>query len=488
MALLTKSKYLTGLQCSKYLWITFNDKSKIPPADAATQFIFDQGHEVGNFAKKLYPEGIDVPYNDFRDSIVRTQALLSERKPLFEASISAENLYSRVDILNPVDGDEWDIVEVKSSTQVKDVNILDVAFQKYCCENFGLKIRKCYLAHLNNEYVKQGDIDVNGLFTIEDISKQVDTVYGEIAGKVGEILKTIDQKKCPEISIGMHCLEPYECPLKEQCWSFLPERSIFNLYWLGKKKKFELLEQGCKIIEDIPIHYKLTDKQRIQKQAIQQNDTYIDQGEIQGFLQTLQYPAYYLDFETFSPSIPLYDGTRPYQRIVFQYSLHIVKEENGEVEHLSFLADGSSDPRLEFLVSLKAAIGDKGGVVVFNQAFEEGVLNELAATFPEHEGWIRNVIGRMVDLLDPFRAFHYYHPDQNGSASLKSVLPALTGQSYEGMNIQQGDEASRIFVNTFLKGRSLKGREEIRKDLEDYCCLDTQAMIDIVAKLKEICC
>ncbi|MCK5015120.1 MAG: DUF2779 domain-containing protein, partial [Candidatus Omnitrophica bacterium] len=189
-----------------------------------------------------------------------------------------------------------------------------------------------------------------------------------------------------------------------------------------------------------------------------------------------------------SPSIPLYDGTRPYQRIVFQYSLHIVKEENGEVEHLSFLADGSSDPRLEFLVSLKAAIGDKGGVVVFNQAFEEGVLNELAATFPEHEGWIRNVIGRMVDLLDPFRAFHYYHPDQNGSASLKSVLPALTGQSYEGMNIQQGDEASRIFVNTFLKGRSLKGREEIRKDLEDYCCLDTQAMIDIVAKLKEICC
>ncbi len=486
MPLLTKSKYLTALQCSKYLWITFNDKTKIPPTDASTQFVFDQGNEVGGYAKRLFPDGIDVPYVDFRGSVARTKSLLTQRTTLFEASILAGDFYSRIDILQPVDQEAWDIIEVKSTTSVKDEHIWDAAFQRYCCEKAGVKIRRCYLMHLNNQYVKDGGLDLNALFHREDISAQVEAVYGEIPAKIDEIFKTIAQKVSPVITIGMHCLQPYECPLKSYCWAFLPKRSIFTLYYLGKEKKFELLKQGIKTIEDLPADYELTDKQQIQKRVITDNSVHVDHGEIAAFLQTLQYPLYYLDFETFSPAIPLYDGTRPYQRIPFQYSLHVVKEPGGAIEHCSFLADGVSDPRQAFLSSLKAVMGTKGSVVVYNQMFEEGVLKELAEAFPEHGTWIQPVINRMVDLLMPFRAFHYHHPDQNGSASLKNVLPVLTGQTYKDMNIQEGDEASRTFVETFIKGTSTKDKATVRKDLEDYCRLDTQAMVDVVGKLKEM--
>lgn len=484
--LLTKSKFLSGIQCHKYLWITVNDKSKIPPTDSATQFLFDQGHEVGEYAKKLFPKGIDVPYTGFKESIAQTENLLLQRKPLFEASILANDLYSRVDILSPVDDELWDIIEVKSTTSVKDEHVWDVGFQKHCCEKAGLKIRRCHLMYLNNEYVRDGELDLNELFHIEDITDRVNTVYNQISLKIKEMFEAIGQGACPDIAIGMHCLEPYECPLKNHCWAFLPERSIFNLYWLGKKKKFELLEQGLKTIEEIPDHFDLSDKQHIQKQAIVNNEVHVERQEIRDFLKRLEYPLYYLDFETFSPAIPPYDGTRPYKRIPFQYSLHVVKNEDGEVEHYSFLADGSADPRPEFIESLQKVIGHKGSVIVYNQKFEEGVLNELVEIYPQYQEWIKNVIRRMVDLLDPFKAFHYHHPDQNGSASLKKVLPVLTGQSYEGMGIQEGDAASRTFVEVFVKNKGSKDIVQVRKDLEDYCRLDTQAMIDIVNALTRI--
>ena len=211
--LLTKSKYLTGLQCHKYLWISLNDKSKIPSTDSATQFVFDQGHEVGELAKKLFPRGINISYNSFKESVSETENLLSQRRPLFEASILSNELYSRVVILNPVDGDGWDIIEVKSTTSLKDEHIWDAAFQKYCCEKAGQKIRKCHLMHLNNEYERDGELDLNELFFIEDISDKVDGVYGEIPRKIKEMFETINLKNCPEVKIGMQCLGPYECPL-----------------------------------------------------------------------------------------------------------------------------------------------------------------------------------------------------------------------------------------------------------------------------------
>ena len=489
MPTLTKSKYLTGLQCDKLLWVTLNDPGRIPPVDPGTQYVFNQGHEVCDLAKKLYPGGIDIPYNNFKDSIARTQELMGQRKPLFEASILAGNLYVRVDILNPADGDAgaWDIIEVKSSSRVKDVNVLDVAFQRYCCEQMGLTIRRCYLGHINTAYVRDGEVDPQALFTVEDISAHVDAAIGEVPAAVEAIFRASKLKECPDVDIGLHCTDPYDCSLKDLCWTFLPDHSVFSLYWLGKEKKFDLLERGIASICKIPEDYELSEKQRIQKACIEKDDVYLDKAGIKDFLATLKYPLYYLDFETFNPAVPLFDGMRPYQKIAFQFSLHVVKREGAAAEHHSFLADGQGDPRPGFLSALKAAIGTEGSVVAYNAGFEKGVLDELAVAFPQNAAWIDDVVRRVEDLLVPFKAFHYYHPGQNGSASLKRILPAVTGEGYEGMNISDGGAASLIYEeNIFGSEAPDEEKAKIRKDLEDYCCLDTQAMVDIVGKLREL--
>lgn len=486
MPILTKSKYLTSLQCPKLLWTMFHDPGRIPPVDAAAQFIFDQGHAVGNLAKKLYPGGIDIPYDSFEESLKETRKLLRLRRPLFEAGVLAGDLYARVDILNPVTADAWDIIEVKSSTKVKDEHIPDAAFQKYCCMKNGISICKCFLMHINNGYEREGGLNVTEFFRLEDISDRVEGVVSSITAKVDEAFKVIKSKECSQPPIGEHCLRPYECPLREQCWSFLPQRNVFGLCRSGMKKKFDLFARGIHAIADIPDHVKLNEKQRIQKKCAADDRPYVSKKDVRAFLDSLEYPLYYLDFETFGPAVPPLDGTRPFQQIPFQFSLHVVPKEGAEAWHHSFLTDGGNDPRPLFLASLKKIIGTQGNVIVYNAAFEKGVLGELAKAFPEEEGWIDNVLRRIKDLLAPFRSFHYYHPDQNGSASLKCVLPALTGKSYEEMEISEGGEASRIFVERVFHRAPDDVRMQARQDLEDYCRLDTQAMIDIVGKLKEL--
>src|SRR3989344_3646506 len=234
MNLLTKSKYMAGLQCLKYLWILFYEKDKIPEAGESTQYIFEQGNLVGELAKKLYPNGINIPHKDFLSNINQTKELLKERKPLFEAGFMVEQLFSRADILNPVNKYEWDIIEVKSSTKLKDENIHDVSFQKHCYQKSGLKIRKCFLMHLNNEYIKKGEINLKELFKITDITSEVNEVIKDIDSRIKTMFDILNSNINPDVTIGRHCTNPYTCPLESECWGFLPENNVFNLYRGGK--------------------------------------------------------------------------------------------------------------------------------------------------------------------------------------------------------------------------------------------------------------
>ncbi|MFC1961679.1 DUF2779 domain-containing protein [Chloroflexota bacterium] len=483
--LLSKSKYLTGLQCPKLLWLQINDPKQLPQVDLSTQFIFDQGHVVGELAKKLFPEGIDVPSDGFMENIAATRKLLNERKTFFEAGIMAGRIYSRVDVLRPVNGDQWDIIEVKSSTSVKKVNIHDVAFQRHCCESQGLAINHCYLAYLNNQYIRDGEINPQELFNIDDISDLVEEASQGIHDRIDNMFEDMAREKCPDIGIGLHCRDPYECTLTE-CWDFLPEQNIFSLYY-GGKKCFELYDSGIFTVKEIPDSYKLNGKQSIQKTCEVSGQPHVDKEAITDFLSTLQYPLYYLDFETIGPGVPLFDHTRPYQAVPFQFSLHVVRDEKASPEHFSFLADSSDDPRLAFLFELKKVMGDSGSIVVYNQSFEEGILKGLAVVFPEYDDWITSVRGRLVDLLQPFRGFCYYHPQQKGSASIKKVLPALTGKSYDGMEISDGGEASIKFYTVTYSEATEEERNKVRADLEKYCALDTEGMIWIVDELGRLC-
>ncbi|MBD3310330.1 DUF2779 domain-containing protein [Candidatus Woesearchaeota archaeon] len=474
--MLSKSAYLTGLQCPKYLWIKKHKPESIPEPDLKKQHLFDQGDEVGHLAKTLFPKGIDIPTDPWDQNLNLTKKLLKQNKVLFEAGIAIEGLYSRADILKP--GKKgWDIIEVKSSTAVKDVNLHDVAFQKYVYEKAGLTIHKCFLLHINNKYVRKGEIDVKQLFTREDITEEVKEMEEHIEERITYMLDILSQKQCPKQVIGPHCSDPYECPLTE-CFGFLPEHNVLQLY-RGKKRCWELIEDGVLEIHNIPEDFKLTGHQDIQRKAAKTKKPHIDKEGIKHFLKTIKEPAHYLDFETFAAAIPMFDNTRPYQQIPFQYSLHVGKE------HHSYIADMKEDPRRDFLKHLKAVIKPKGSIVVYNQSFEKGRLKELAELFPKEKILINSWLDRIVDLIIPFRNFYYYHPDQKGSASVKDVLPVLTKKTYKELNIQGGEEAYLKYLYA-IHDADEEEKERIFKDLEKYCGLDTEAMVLILEKLKQL--
>jgi len=485
--MLTKSKYLIGLQCPKYLWVIVNAKETIPEAEDSDKIRFAEGDEVGRLATTLF-SGIDLSELSFKDNIEKTKKSLKLKKPIFEAGILVDDLFSRADILRPVK-DKWDIIEVKSGTKVKPENIHDLSFQKFVYEKAGLKIRKCFLMHLNNEYVRKGKLDVKKLFVQDDVTSEVEDAIIGIEDRIELMKGVLAKKACPELQIHDKCKDPHNCPLISECHGFLPEDNVLKLYRLGKKS-FKLIESGIYAIEDVPDEFKLTSNQEIQKKCAKSGKIHVDKANLKTFLKKLKYPLYYLDFETYSTAIPLYDGLKPYQAIPFQFSLHVQDKPNGALKHYSFLAS-VGDPRKEFLIELKKVLGDKGSIIVYNQSFEISRLRDLAEFFPSYSNWVESVVNRVVDLIIPFRNFWYYNPKQKGSCSIKYVLPALTGKSYEDLEITQGGDASLDYFwithgLPFRKKATEKDIAKVRKNLLEYCCLDTEGMVWIVEKLGRI--
>lgn len=477
---LTKSKYILGLECSLHLWMTFNHPEKIRKPNLAEEFRMKQGIKVGELARTLFPNGINVSFEDFKENIQKTKESLSKGKPLFEAGFQFENCFSRADILVPA-GKEWDIIEVKSGSEVKDINVHDVSFQKYVYENNGLKIRKCFLMHLNKEYFRKGELDVEKLFVKEDISSEVDKI-NDVQKRINEMFKIIASKTPPKAGVLLKKLIKegnHDC-FTEKCVD-LPDNNVFCLY-RGGKLSLELFEKGIELIKDIPSDVKLNEKQEIQREC----KIHIDKDKIKDFLKKLKYPIYYLDFETFSTAIPMFDDLKPHSQVPFQFSLHIVKKEGGKPEHHSFLYNGNNDPREEFILALKKVLGSNGSIVVYNQTFEIGRLKELAEHFPLYKDWVENVLKRIIDLLIPFREFSYYNPKQQGSATIKEVLPAITGKSYTGMEIADGGTASVEFFRVTYEECSKEERQKVLQNLLTYCELDTMAEVMVVEGMGKI--
>jgi hypothetical protein len=483
---LSKSTYVQGLQCEKLLWFRYNARDQLQPPGAQTQAVFDQGHEVGGWAKRLFPDGLEVAPGtaDFDVVCGETQRLLPLRRPLFEAGFRAASGYARADILNPVD-DAWDLIEVKSSSGVKDVHLEDIAFQAHVCAAAGLTIRRCHLLHINSQYARQGEVDPRKLFTQVDVTPQVSSLQAGIEVRISAFSRVIGAAEPPAVRIGLHCRTPYVCPMTHVCWRFLPEHNVTTLY-RGGKKAFKFLEQEITEIIRIPESAALGRSQQIQKAAVLSNEIQADPGEIRLFLNRMEYPIHYLDFETMAAAVPVFDGLRPFEQIPFQFSLHIVRRPGAEPEHHSFLAEGRDDPRPEFMDALAGAIGPSGSIVAYNASFERGVLAGCARALPRHSTWEQSLRPRIVDLLDPFRRFHCYHPAQHGSASIKAVLPALTGRNYDSLAIGEGGTASLEFFRATFTEVSAAERARVRKNLEEYCHLDTMAMVWLVARLQEL--
>lgn len=482
---LSKSKYLEGSKCSKLLWYEFNRKEVFPAVDAGTQAIFDQGHVVGELAQKLYPDGIKLERERMPEKMhAKSMEALKARRPLFEAGMIYGRTYALPDILVPAGKDAWDIIEVKSSTAVDETHLMDAAFQKYVYEGAGLKIRRCYLMHIDNNYVRKGEIEPEKLFKKEDITRKIAPYSKGLKGLIDKMLEIISGKE-PKAKIGPNCSSPYPCPLEELCWGFLPEGDIFQLR--GKKEKlYDLLDEGILKIADIPPDERWSEKQLMQINSHKTGKVHVDTEGIKEFLDALKYPLYLLDFETIAPAIPAYDLSHPYEWIPFQFSLHIVQKEHAKPVHYGYLAPGDIDPRPEVLKRLKDLLGSSGTVLAYNMTFEINCLKKAVEAYPEYKGWFGKVEKRFTDLLTPFRSLKYYNPKQEGSASIKYVLPALTGSGYEGMEIADGGTASREYSRvTFGDNIDPKDRRRVRDALEKYCAQDTQAMIDVMEGLRE---
>ena len=365
------------------------------------------------------------------------------------------------------------------------VHIPDVAFQAWVFTEAGIKIRRCFLCHINNEFVRHGEVDPKEFFTLRDVTAEVSAYSSEIGDKISDMGKTIRAAKCPEIQIGKHCDTPYTCALHDHCWSFLPPHNVLDLYDDKKGRGWDLLNRGVLRLADIPDDYSLSAKQEIQRAVAISSKPHIKKPAIQTFLKNLEFPLHFLDFETFQMAIPMFDGTRPYEQIPFQFSLHIVRKAGAKPEHRKFLAEGRNDPRTDFMRELKSSVEPSGSIVVFNASFEKSRLKECAEFLPEYKSWVEAANNRVVDLLNPFKAFNFYHPDQCGSASMKLVLPALTGKDYSELEIQEGGAASREFVRVTFGDVPESERKRVRKALELYCGQDTEGMVWILDALSE---
>lgn len=486
-SLISKSRYLQGIQCPKLLWHDCNAPTLIPQPDAQQQAMFEQGREVGNLAKKLFPDGIEVGHGiaDMEQAVLRTEQALELRHPLFEATFASERAFARPDILNPAGSDRWDVYEVKSSTSLKDIYLHDLALQVRVLRDSGIDLRRYFLVYINREFIRHGEIDPQGLFIRDDVTDRVDALLPTVEDNLERMHDIMRLDESPAVQIGKHCNSPFGCPLQDGCWSHLPDHHVLTLPRIGAKG-FKLLDQGISGIRHIPDSFKLTPTQKIQRQVVTSGLPHIDATAIATFLKRLRFPLSYVDFESFSTAIPMFDGASPFEQIPFQFSLHTQHTPDSGPEHRMFLADGSGDPRREFMERLRWAMNDEGSVVVFNAAFEKGVLTRCAELFPEHKSWVESVKRRMVDLLAPFRAFHYYHPAQLGSASIKSVMPVLTGRGYDGLEIAEGATASLEFMRVHFSNVPVAERQRVREQLEVYCARDTQGMVWIVDELRKL--
>jgi hypothetical protein len=462
---ISKSKYISGLQCHKLIWHQYNAKELIPAVDASQQAIFNQGHEVGRRARDLYPGGvlIERERHDMDGLLADTlrQAQGRPRRPIYEAAFLGGGVYAQIDILVPAGDGLWDIVEGKSSTSVKPVYLDDVAVQRYAAERAGTRVRNCYVAHIDRDYVRSGAIENDKLFRVVDVTVEVAERLPHVPDRIEALASVIQQPASPEIPMGRHCTKPNDCPLIPVCW---PEGHVTRVV------------RGA-------------ERQAIHAAAVESRATHVDQPQVRGFLDGLMYPLFFLDFETFGTAVPLLDGTRPYQQVPFQFSLHVRREPGGALTHHSFLADGAGDPRAQLLQQMQLWLEEAGSIVAYFAAFEAGRLGELAREFPEHAGWIERILARVVDLHAPFKAFDVYHPLQEGRTSLKAVLPALTGSGYEGMAIADGGTASLAFLRIALwsEGTELAADvAKVREDLEAYCRLDTLAMVRILDELERL--
>ncbi len=490
---LSKSKFVAGLQCLKRLYWLVHEPETKPEPDEETKARFAQGHEVGVLAQKAFLGGVlvEAEYWEVGKALERTRELMADPKvpAIFEAAFLADRILVRTDILERVRGGRWRLSEVKSSTDVREKyhHVEDVAIQKYVLERAGVELSSANLMHLNRSYIFDGvHLVPEKLFTTVNLSRKLGEVEKVLPRLLRQQWEALSQNEPPDVEPGDQCECPYKCEFFDRCNKELPNDHMSKLPRIRQAKLDQLAAMGIASMRDIPDDFPLSATQRRVCQCAQTGKPYFS-AALQTDLETLEYPLYFMDFETLYPAIPRYAGMRPSDHIPFQWSVHVQRKPGSKLEHHEFLADDGRDPRQEFIESLLKVLEDadgKGHVVVYNQSFESTRLADLAQWLPPYAKRIAKVQKRLWDLR-PVVEHHVCHPDFGGSFSLKSVLPALIpGMTYEGMEVAEGGEAGLAYNTLVRGGLSASDRRKLREALLAYCGQDTLAMVKLVERLR----
>ncbi len=489
---LSKSDYLLYLKHPAWLWLKKHNKNILPEPDATLQALFASGNRYEAYAEELFPKGITLGWNNFseyQDLPQRTQKALSDgAATLFQGRFVYEDLTCIIDVLQRVDGNVFDLFEIKASTSAKTSHIPDLAFQVHVLRGAGLSIRRVGVVHVNRDYTRNGPLDIEALSTIEDVTEDVFEELETTPANVKAALKVMQLEAMPDPSprhVARGAMNDW-LEIYHLTKPGLTDDSIYNLAALQPDQAAALEDGGVKRLRDIPSDFDLTKRQTRQVESEKADEPYVDRKAIQGFLNELQYPLYFLDYETFSDVIPAFDGLRPYQQVPFQYSLHIQRAPGAELEHREYLHVENTNPISQLLAQLKRDIGPEGSVIVWYAPFEVGRNNDMADMSPDDAAFLENVNLRVVDLMQPFKDGHYVDKKFAGSTSIKKVLPVLVPDlSYDGLDIGNGSVAQQAWMDVVLRGNHPESREEVFENLRTYCALDTLAMVRIFEALTQ---
>ena len=483
MRALSKTKIMAFRQCAKRLWLEIHHP-ELREDSPETEARFAVGHQVGDIARQLFdPAGkgilVDFKRDGLEPAIAQSAQLLTSSHPVFEAGFSADGALAFADIMLPTrkaGQQAWRMIEVKSSTSVKDYYHDDIAIQSFVARAAGVPLASVSLACIDSSWIYPGGEKYQGLLKENDLTDEAIARTKEVKGWIADAQKVANKNSEPALKTGAHCNTPYACGFLNYCRGKEPQAK-YPVALLpkiqAKALKALINDEGVIDLREVPDEL-LNDRQRRVKAHTLSGKPFFDAKGAAASLADHKLPAYFLDFETIQLAVPIWEETRPYQQIPFQFSVHRLSA-GAKVVHVPFLDLSGNDPSRGLAEALIAACGKQGPVFVYNARFETARIKELAGRFPRLKRPLLAINERCVDLLK-VAGQCYYHPSQEGSWSLKNVLPAIAPDlNYDG--VQDGGMAMNAYLEAISPLTAKTQKEEISEQLLAYCKLDTTALL-----------
>ncbi len=494
MKKISKTDYMAYLKHPALGWMRVNAPEMIPPVSPGLQAIFDTGHEFEHYAENLpqFIGGVSLGFNtpeEYENLPKKTlETIKNGSKTIFQGRFEYKDLSFICDILQVINERTVDLYEIKSSTKAKPEHIDDLAFQTVVLEGLNFVVRNIGVIHVNNSYEKHGPVLPEDITKTTMVTEEVKAKIPQTKNNIAHFLMVARSATPPDTNPIYASNSGFSEYLDVYKFNYsVPENSVLNLTSLNAKQLKQLQDSGLEYIDDIPDYIRLSNKQKNQVITTKNKEPLVNKKALEQFLQQLEYPLYFLDYETLGSLAPYFDGLKPYQQLPFQYSLHVLENPGAELVHKEYLHKTDESPTAELTKNLLADIGENGTILVWNSSFEKNCNNLLGKIAREHKDKLKAVNNRIVDLMIPFSNQWFVDYRFKGSASIKNVLPVMAPElSYKNLDIQEGGTAQRLWMEAVLEKKHEANKQKILDDLVLYCGLDTLAMVEIYKKLLQI--